>query len=189
MNVALPILLLIFGGLTFWVLSESSLRWYFKTACISVFCVFTVIFWLCIHSFLGWPAEESGMPEKMLIHWVVIKEPSKLTNFPGAIYILAESVDEVKAGEILRFFGYKNKFREPRLYGVKYNRELHEQLEKGVKSKLKNGQPVLGRLSKIKGFTKKGEGKLKNGEGDESQKQEWQFHELLPSEVQPKPQK
>ncbi len=160
MNIALPILLLVFGSLSFWVLSESSLRWYLKTACISVFCIFTVIFWLCIHSFLGWPANQSDMPEKMLIHWVIIKEPSKLTSFEGAIY----------------------------LYSVKYSRDLHEQLEKGVKSKLKNGQPVLGKLSKIKGIKKKGEGEPKKGEGDESQKQEWQFHELLPSEIQPKPQ-
>jgi len=188
MNIALPILLLVFGSLSFWVLSESSLKWYLKSACISVFCVFTVIFWLCIHSFLGWPANESDMPEKMLIHWVIIKEPSKLTSFEGGIYILSESADEVKASEILRFFGYKNKHREPRLYSVKYSRDLHEQLEKGVKSKLKNGQPVLGKLSKIKGLKRKGEGESKKGQGDESQKQEWQFHELLPSEIQPKPQ-
>ena len=28
MNIALPVLLLIFGALTFWVLTESSLKWY-----------------------------------------------------------------------------------------------------------------------------------------------------------------
>ena len=44
MNIALPVLLLVFGGLTFWVLNESSLKWYFKTACISVFCIFTIVF-------------------------------------------------------------------------------------------------------------------------------------------------
>ena len=47
MNIALPVLLLIFGGLTFWLLNESSLKWYFKTVCISVFCIFTVIFCFC----------------------------------------------------------------------------------------------------------------------------------------------
>ena len=51
-----------------------------------------------------------------------------------------------------------------------------------LKSKLKNGQPVAGKLTKEgkKGNGKKGEGKAdKQGDGSESQKQEWQFHELV----------
>ena len=95
MNIALPILLLVFGGLSFWILTESTVKWYIKTACISIFCLFTVIFWSTIHSFLGWPANEQDMPEKILIHWVIIKEPNKLTEFDGAIYILLESIAPV----------------------------------------------------------------------------------------------
>ena len=72
MNIALPILLLVFGGLTFWVLTESSLKWYLKAACISPICLFTIVFWSSIHSFLGWPALEDDIPEKVLIHWVII---------------------------------------------------------------------------------------------------------------------
>ena len=63
MNIALPILLLILGGLALWVLSESKLKWYTKSALISVFCVFTIIFWSSISSFLGWPAQEEDIPE------------------------------------------------------------------------------------------------------------------------------
>jgi hypothetical protein len=91
MNIALPILLLVFGALSFWVLNESSLKWYFKTACISVFCIFTIIFWSSIHSFLGWPALEGDMPKKVLIHWVIIKEPNKFTKYDGRIYVLLDS--------------------------------------------------------------------------------------------------
>ena len=94
MNIALPILLLILGALTLWTLTESSLKWYLKAVCISAFCIFTIIFWSSIHSFLGWPASEDDIPEKMLIHWVVIKEPNKFTKFDGAIYILLESAEE-----------------------------------------------------------------------------------------------
>jgi len=88
MNIALPILLLVFGGLSFWVLNESSVKWYIKTACISAFCLFTIIFWSSIHSFLGWAALEDDMPDKVVIHWVIIKEPNKLTRFNGRIYVL-----------------------------------------------------------------------------------------------------
>jgi hypothetical protein len=193
MNIALPILLLVFGGLTFWVLTESSLRWYLKTACISAFCIFTIVFWTSIHTFLGWPALENDMPEKVLIHWVVIKEPNEYTKFDGRIYVLLESTGEQESNFIARFFGYKKEKVEPRLYGLKYSRGLHEQLEKGVIPRLKNGQPVLGKINKEKGLGK-GVGKNKRlgygkGKGSESQNQDWYFHNLLPSEIHSKPER
>ena len=128
MNIALPILLLVFGSLTFWLLTESKLRWYFKTACSSVFCIFTIIFWSSIHSFLGWPANEDDMPEKVLIHWVIIKVPNEPTDFEGAIYFLLESVEEEKES-LLKFFAYKSNNPEPRLYQLTYSRGLHEKIE------------------------------------------------------------
>ena len=192
MIIALPILLLAFGGLTFWVLNESALKWYIKTACISVFCIFTIIFWTSIHTFLGWPALESDVPEKVLIHWVIIKEPNKYTKYDGRIFVLLESVGEPKSNFLARFFGYRKERVEPRLHGLKYNRELHEKLEKGVMPKLKRGQPVIGRLTKEnkQGIVREGDGtSTKKGGGSESQEQEWHFHELLPSEIQGKPER
>ena len=192
MNIALPILLLVFGGLTFWILSESSLKWYFKTACISVFCLFTVIFWTTIHTFLGWPADQKDMPNKILVHWVIIKEPNKLKGFAGQIYILLESAEEIKAKKVSKFFGYTSDRIEPRLFKLEYSRELHEQMQK-LKSKMKNGQPVMGKLTKMEGDKKgkKGDkGKAdKDGDGSESQKQRWEFHELLPSDIHKKPER
>jgi len=193
MNIALPILLLVFGGLSFWVLNESKLKWYFKTACISTFCVFTVVFWSSIHSFLGWPALQSDMPEKVLVHWVIIKEPNKFTKFNGRIYILGESVGEHNSNFLSRFFGYSKERVEPRLYGLDYSRNLHEELQKNLIPKLRSGQPVAGKFEKPKntGDGKKGNSKSKNedGDGSESQEQEWHFHELLPSEIHRKPER
>jgi hypothetical protein len=189
MNIALPILLLVFGGLTFWVLNESALKWYIKTACISVFCIFTVIFWTSIHTFLGWPALENDMPEKVLIHWAIIKEPNKATESVGGIYILAESVEGNESNFLARFFGYSKEKNEPRLYGLDYDRGLHEKIANGMMPRLKSGQPVLARLTKVnrqKG--KKGnENSEKDGGGSESQKQKWELHKLLPSEIHNKP--
>ena len=191
MNIALPILLLILGSLALWILSESKLKWYTKSALISVFCVFTIIFWSSISSFLGWPAQEEDMPEKILIHWVIIKEPNKFTEFDGAIYILLESVEETEDSKVLKFFGYKKDMIEPRLYELSYSRELHERLEKTVKGRLMQGQPVAGKFKQGKG-QKKGEGKGepdREGDGSESQKTRWEFHELLPSEIHKKPER
>ena len=51
-----------------------------------------MVFWNATDSFLGWPANKYDMPEKSIIHWVVIKEPDKLNGNEGGIYVLAESV-------------------------------------------------------------------------------------------------
>ena len=184
MNIALPVLLLVFGGLTFWLLTESQLKWYLKAACISVFCIFTIIFWSSIHTFLGWGAEQKSLPEKILVHWVIIKEPNKFLHFDGVIYILAESAQEEKINKYLKIFSYKNETLEPRLYKLKYGRQLHEELEK-IKLRLKKGQAVVGTLMKPPSNDK---GKGKKGDGSESQEQEWHFHELLPSEIHQKPE-
>jgi len=55
--------------------------------------------------------------------------------------------------------------------------------------RLRSGQPVLGKLTKK---PPQGNGKRKNysqkdGDGSESQKQKWEFHELLPSDIHNKP--
>jgi len=189
MNIALPILLLVFGGLSFWVLNESSVKWYIKTACISAFCLFTIIFWSSIHSFLGWAALEDDMPDKVVIHWVIIKEPNKLTRFNGRIYVLLESADKSESHFLARFFGYRKERIEPRLYGLKYSRGLHEQLSQGVMPSLRKGQPVAGKLTK-QGKRAEGKGQeseMGKGGGSESQKQDWEFHKLQPSDIHNKP--
>lgn len=191
MNIALPILLLVFGGLTFWLLTESKIKWYLKTLCITIFCVFTIVFWSTIHSYLGWPALENDVPDKVIIHWVIVKEPNKQTHFEGAIYFLLESAEE-EEGSVFEFFGYSSDNLEPRLYGLSYSRGLHEQIEKQIRPALQRGQPVMGSLSKMKGEGDKGkqgkgEGSGKKGGGSESQEQEWQFHFLRPSDFLKKP--
>ena len=191
MNIALAVLLLVVGAFTFWILNESLLKWYIKTALISCFCIFTITFYSLIHTFLGWAADQDDIPEKIAIHWVIIKEPNKLTGFEGKIYILLESIDVKNKNVFLKFLGYRNSSMEPRLHGVEYSRSLHEELAKNVMPKNKKGQPVAGKLKKgeKKGAAKDGNGKKKaeEGDGSESQDQDWEFHELLPSEIHQKP--
>lgn len=192
MNITFPLLLLIFGGLTFWLLSESKLKWYYKTACISAFCLFTVVFWGTLHSFLGWPAKEGDMPAKVNIHWVIVKEPNKLSGFPGKIYFILESSEESKMNSFLRFFGYKSPTTEPREFELAYSRKFHEQINKEILPRLKDGQVVRGKMEKGGAGEGAGKGKGKGkGEGTkgyvgESQDQEWVFHNLRPGEIQQK---
>ena len=106
--------------------------------------------------------------------------------------MLVESIEDAKGNMISKFFGYRTDKIEPRLFELKYNRELHEKLQ-ALKQRLKQGQPVAGkfkkeaRKGKVNG--EKGKKSDKNGEGSESQDQRWEFHELLPSEIQGKPER
>ncbi|MBC8416731.1 hypothetical protein H8E06_00190 [bacterium] len=190
MNITYALLLLIFGGLSLWLLTESKIKWYIKTLCISTFCVFTIIFWSSIHTFLGWPARDADMPEKVKVHWVVIKEPDKLKETPGGIFFLVEGPNPHKDNFLYRLFGYQAK-GEPRQYKLPYSRQLHEKLAANVVPKLKSGQPVFGEFTKPTGKRGKksaGEKKAgKDGDGSESQEQDWEFHELRPSDFLSKP--
>ena len=189
MNIALPILLLIFGGLSFWLLTESSLKWYIKAVCISTFCLFTILFWITIHSFLGWPADESDAPETVRVHWVIIKEPNKRIGYVGAIYVLIQSTHK-ETDPIRKFFGYKASNNEPRLFGLPYSRQLHENMMQNIVPKLRRGQPVVGKLTRDGPSKSKGDDESKSkGGGSESQDQDWHFHELLPSEIHRKPER
>jgi hypothetical protein len=140
---------------------------------------------------LGWPAHSDDIPEKVLIHWIIIKEPNKFTKSKGRIFILVETAGEPKSNLLARFFGYRKEKVEPRLHGIKYNRGLHEELEKNVIPRLKQGQPVAGNFKKSekgKGISKKGEAKAdEKGDRSESQEQDWEFHELRPSDIHKKP--
>ena len=190
MNIAYAILLLIFGGLTLWLLTESKLKWYVKTLCITTFCIFTIVFWSSVHTFLGWPARDVDMPEKVRVHWVVIKEPDKLRELPGGIFFLVEAANPHDGNFLYKLFGYHSSSREPRQYGLPYSRQMHERLAASIIPKLKKGQPVFGKLTKLagKGGPKAGDQKGKNkGGGSESQEQDWEFHELRPSDFLRKP--
>jgi len=191
MNVAFPILFLVLGGLSFWLLVESKLKWWIKVVLISTFCLFTVGFWMSMHSFLGWSADGKYIPEKVSVHWAIVKEPNKLSGYEGRIFLLLESSQESpEKFPLLKMFGYKKESIEPRLYTIPYSRQLHEQIQKELMPKLKNGQRPKGRFSQ-QATSKAGrgdKGKSEKTHGGESQQAEWRFHDLLPSEIHRKPE-
>jgi hypothetical protein len=205
MIITIPLLLLIFGALAFWILIESKLSIILKLICISLFSLFTVQFYFSIESFLGWAAKD--MPEKMLIHWITIKEPNPFGGDPGRIYFLIEGEKSQYENQALKMFKYYTNKKEPRLYSIPYSRKMHEQLHSEVMKDLQNGQSVYGSLSKSKGKGK-GKGKGGNGNGDGNgegngdkngkgngqgegsesigEGEEFEFHKLTPGEISKK---
>lgn len=190
MSITIPLLLLIFGVLTFWLLMDSKINWTLKIASVSLFCIFTVVFYSSISTFLGWSALKEDIPEKMIIRAVVVKEPSFSLNVKGRIYFLLDVNKTKYKNKLLNMFGYESEKSEPRLFSVPYSRSLHEELQKEVIPRLKDGQVVAGTLKKGKGDGKgngkSGKGKDGKGSGSESQDQEYHFYNLKPSDIQRK---
>ena len=67
---------------------NAKLKWYIRTLLIALFCSFTILFYTSIHTFLGWAADQEDIPEKIAIHWVIIKEPNKVLKFDNDIVII-----------------------------------------------------------------------------------------------------
>ena len=165
----------------------------------TLFCIFTIGVFSGLGSFLGWAADDSGMPEIVTIVAANIKEPNKSLNQKGAIYLTLDSVKSNYDDKFFKILKYESDKNEPRIFRLPYSRNLHEQLNKEVVPKLRKGQKVTGKLSKGKnkggkegkpgGKGKEGQAGDKsnqNGGGSESLEQEYQFYNLQPSEIQPK---
>lgn len=187
MVITIPLLLLCFFVLGFWLVSDSKVKFLWKALSISTFCIFCVIFWMTFDTIMGWSAKGNLMPEIVSIRHVVIKESNKFTK--GAIHILIEYPPTKFDNLILNVFGYKNEHSEPRIFKLPYSRKLHEQLQSDVIPQLQRGQIVRGKFTGIKG--EKGfPDSLKSNKdlGGESQQQEIKFYNLQPSYFQDKAQ-
>ena len=163
------------------------------------FCVFTVVFYQAVPSFLGWGAPPRDLPKVLAIRSVVIKEPNILAKVEGGIYFLIEQ-PAIQYNELaLKVFAYNVKESEPRLFILPYSRKLHEKLleggERSVVRRTQRGQVVRGSLvkdfgdkssNKGKGLSGKGKDGDAKGKGSESQEQDWQFYDLQPSYFQEK---
>lgn len=161
----------------------------------SLFCLFTVGVFSGLDSFLGWAADDSGMPEVVTIVAANIKEPNKNLGQKGAIYLTLDSVKSNYDNQFFKMLKYESDKNEPRMFRLPYSRNLHEQLQK-VMEKLQKGQKVTGKLTKNGKSGGKGKGKGKGqpgdkesgqkGGGSESLEQEYMFYNLTPGEIQPK---
>ena len=193
MSVIIPLLLLCFFTLSFWLLAESRVNKVLKGLVISTFCLFTVVMFITYPTFMGWGSKPSSMPEVITIDKVTIMEPS----------IKGETIEYHEP--ILGWFGHNVVHSQPRMFAFPYSKSLDEALtnvgERSVMSRTQRGTRVRGRLSKMgkqgkgKGGEKgngKGKGSNKgkcsnsNGGCSHSQEQEWKFYDLNPSYFQRK---
>ena len=199
MDIVLPVFLVIILALSLWALADSKIKWYLKSLVIICLLSFSWIFYSSMHTFLGWGANQKDLPEVLTIRNIVIEEPNDRAGKVGGIYILIQQPAIEYTSKVLETFGYNVEYSEPRLFRIKYSRQLHEELLP-VQQATQRGQIVRGTLKKMgkgqskgrKGSGKDGKGKMgkmgksgkegKEGGGSHSPEQEWKFYNLRPSQ-------
>ena len=101
----------------------------------SIATLFTIIVFLSLKHFIGWPTT-SKLPQEFQLHWAIIHEPNKLERKEGYIYMWATelSVNSKNSGI-------------PRAYKSKYTRKNHEQVAAAL---LRLGDGILQKGEKVK---------------------------------------
>ena len=108
--------------------------WTIKSIVISITTLFTIIVFLSLKNFIGWPIK-SKLPEEFQLHWAIIHEPNKLERKEGYIYMWTTelSVNGKNSGI-------------PRAYKSKYTRKNHEQVAAAL---LRLGDGILQKGEKV----------------------------------------
>ena len=188
----IPALFFALFVLVLWFVIGSRGHWILKVFVIGVTLHLCVSVGLSLSGFAGWPSEDS-LPQKFIVHWIVIEEPDKKTKEKGAIYVWATSLGEdgtVASPQWRRFFVtlFPDHFSKPRSHVVPYSKKRHEESE-GVLVQIRSGKIVIGEKgAKGKGDGEDGEGDGGRGDGSEkgneggsfSQSDDLTFHELPP---------
>ena len=118
-------------------------RWITKGLIIAIAIWFSVTLYYSFHNFMGWPTEETISTQYSQVIWFQIKEPSKVSNHPGAIYLWVREISESEKIEGLTlkqlsdpmvWFTYPDE-TVPRAYKIPYTKEAHKKLREAAEGR------------------------------------------------------
>ena len=118
-------------------------RWITKGLFTAIAIWFSVTLYYSFHNFMGWPTEETISTQYSQVIWFQIKEPSKVSNHPGAIYLWVREISESEKIEGLTlkqlsdpmvWFTYPDE-TVPRAYKIPYTKEAHKKLREGAEGR------------------------------------------------------
>ena len=118
-------------------------RWITKGLIIAIAIWFSVTLYYSFHNFMGWPTEETISTQYSQLIWFQIKEPSKVSNHPGAIYLWVREISTSEKIEGLSlkqlsdpmvWFTYPDE-TVPRAYKIPYTKEAHKKLREAAEGR------------------------------------------------------
>ena len=105
-----------------------------KTAAIIIVSLFYLGAYHGAQNLRGWASSDSP-PSPFKLHYAVVEEPDKAAGTKGAIYLLAQRIDERGVG-----------IGEPRLYELPFSPELAEEIDEAMAQK-ETGKDLQANLS------------------------------------------
>ena len=160
-------------------------HWMIKGLFMAVAIWFSVTLYYSFHNFMGWPTEETINTQHSQLIWFQIKEPSKVSNYPGAIYLWLREIPESEKieGLTLRqlsdpmvWFIYPDE-AAPRAYKIPYTKKRHKKLREAAE----------GRKTGVRTYVEMKKKKILPGKpGDQEVDDEIRFNLINPQDILPK---
>ena len=119
------LIFIVLSSILLWGVIGSKGHWGLKMVAIFATLMFSLNIMRSLDNLKGWPTAEE-LPERFLIHWVVVKEPDKVEKADGGIYLWVRDIDPDNDSS-LKFF-QKDESLEPRAYRLEYSIEMHHPL-------------------------------------------------------------
>ena len=126
-----------------WSIIGSKGRWITKGLLMAVAIWFSVTLYYSFHNFMGWPTEETIDTQHSQLIWFQVKEPSKVSNHPGVIYLWLRAISppEKLEGLTLKqlsnpmvWFTYPDE-TAPRAYKIPYTKKRHKKLREAAEGR------------------------------------------------------
>ena len=181
----LTILYVLIMILLSWTIIGIKGRWISKALFMAIAIWFSITLYHSFHNFMGWPTEETISTQYSQLIWFQIKEPSKITNHPGAIYLWVRELSSKEEPEGLTLTQLSNPMTwftypdesVPRAYKIPYSKKKHRELRKAANAR-KTGVRTYVEINK----KKKRLGKSGTQEVDD----EIRFKLINPKDILPK---
>jgi hypothetical protein len=74
--IGIPLTFLVLFSIVLWFIILGKGKWWLKAIIVPVVLYFSLVIWFSLGGLSGW-ASASHLPKKFILHWSIIKEPSK----------------------------------------------------------------------------------------------------------------
>ena len=161
-------------------------RWITKGLFMAIAIWFSITLYYSFQNFMGWPTEETINTKYSQLIRFQIKEPSKISDHPGAIYLWLREISTTEKLEGLTlhqlsdpmtWFTYPDE-TVPRAYKIPYTKEKHKKLRKAAE----------GRKSGVRTYVERKKKKKQSGQRDGNQEVDdvIRFRLVNPHDILPK---
>tara|TARA_Y100000588_G_scaffold336197_1_gene376866 strand:+ start:3384 stop:3950 length:567 start_codon:yes stop_codon:yes gene_type:complete len=131
-HIFLVLLLMIIGATVLWTfISSSGSKWSIKAVMTLLVILAILSSWVGLKTMYGYPYDSYPNHGKYFLIGQHVKEPNIKTGDPGAIYVwlIIREANEENLTWVDKLSDLFNG-RQPRVYAIQYNRQMHEELQK-----------------------------------------------------------